>query len=221
MVRTLWAMAAFLAIVSVACNQEPKAQASFEPVQVVQLTAANGQFAPSSIVAMALRKVKLQVTSRDVEYDILIPELGVNRTRIPARGTVNVYFTPYKEGAFPFESWLQKTAKGTIVVQTRPVEADALQNPIPLTSESIAAGQQLFVRHCAQCHGELGKGDGPAVKGLNDKPADLTQPYMREVADGEIFWVVGNGWYGMPAFKHDLNEEEIWKLVNFVRSLQK
>ncbi|MCL4367677.1 MAG: c-type cytochrome [Actinobacteria bacterium] len=217
--RTLWATMAFLLIVSAACSPGPKAQASFEPVQVVAVTAVDGQFVPSKIVAMALRKVKLQVTSRDLEYDIVIPEFGVGPTRIPARGTVNVFFVPSKEGTFSFESWLQRTAKGTIVVQSRPVEADTLQNPIPSTPESVARGRQLFIQSCAPCHGTSGKGDGPAVKGLSDRPVDLTQAYMRDVTDGEMFWVIGNGWYGMPAFKNNLSEEEIWHLINYVRTI--
>ena len=40
---------------------------------------------------------------------------------------------------------------------------------------SIAWGRALFLRRCASCHGEEGKGNGPAAVALKHPPADLTQ----------------------------------------------
>jgi mono/diheme cytochrome c family protein len=36
-------------------------------------------------------------------------------------------------------------------------------------------GQKEFLRSCASCHGESGKGDGPVAKSLVKPPADLTK----------------------------------------------
>lgn len=36
-------------------------------------------------------------------------------------------------------------------------------------------GKMEFQKHCAVCHGMSGKGDGPIVEFLKQKPADLTQ----------------------------------------------
>ena len=36
------------------------------------------------------------------------------------------------------------------------------------------AGRDLFVRHCASCHGTAGKGDGPVASSLRKPPSDLT-----------------------------------------------
>jgi mono/diheme cytochrome c family protein len=38
-----------------------------------------------------------------------------------------------------------------------------------------AEGRAFFAENCVSCHGEGGKGDGPAVAGLPVKPTDLTQ----------------------------------------------
>jgi mono/diheme cytochrome c family protein len=36
-------------------------------------------------------------------------------------------------------------------------------------------GRGSYIRYCAVCHGDDGKGDGPAASELKVKPADLTQ----------------------------------------------
>jgi len=35
-------------------------------------------------------------------------------------------------------------------------------------------GRQLYAENCAQCHGPVGRGDGPWAKGMTPTPADLT-----------------------------------------------
>lgn len=96
------------------------------------------------------------------------------------------------------------------------------ENPISLSSESIAAGQTLFATHCALCHGETGKGDGPVGVTLNPRPADLTQHAIVGVhTDSQLFEWISNGFPGsqMPAFQSTLSDTERWHLVNFIRSL--
>ena len=39
----------------------------------------------------------------------------------------------------------------------------------------VGWGKELFLRHCASCHGEDGKGNGPAATALKNPPADLTR----------------------------------------------
>jgi mono/diheme cytochrome c family protein len=36
------------------------------------------------------------------------------------------------------------------------------------------SGREVFLRHCASCHGESGVGDGPVAASLRRPPADLT-----------------------------------------------
>jgi mono/diheme cytochrome c family protein len=47
---------------------------------------------------------------------------------------------------------------------------------------SIAWGKDLFLKRCASCHGEEGKGNGPAAVALKNPPADLTQISKKMVA---------------------------------------
>ena len=81
-------------------------------------------------------------------------------------------------------------------------------------------GRDLFVTHCAVCHGAGGRGDGPAAAGLLQRPADLTASHTADHTPGDIFWWVTHGLgLAMPAFGERLSVEERWDLVNFVRTL--
>jgi mono/diheme cytochrome c family protein len=47
-----------------------------------------------------------------------------------------------------------------------------------------AAGRDLYLTHCASCHGPSGRGDGPAADSMRRRPTDLTQ-FAR--ANGGVF----------------------------------
>src|SRR5262245_32673901 len=101
-------------------------------------------------------------------------------------------------------------------------EARKLKNPVPATAESIAAGQKLYQKYCRFCHGADAKGNGPmAPEGTH--PSDLTdEKWDRGSTDGEIFEVIRDGAgpkFDMKGFKSKLTEEEMWSIVNYVRSL--
>jgi mono/diheme cytochrome c family protein len=96
-----------------------------------------------------------------------------------------------------------------------------VSNPIPRSTESVAKGRELFDRHCIACHGSGGKGDGMAVASLPARPDDLsTLPPPPVFPDGIIAYRIANGAEGMPAWKNVLAENEIWDLLNFIRSLK-
>lgn len=40
---------------------------------------------------------------------------------------------------------------------------------------SLSWGKEVYLRYCASCHGEEGKGNGPAAVALKNPPADLTK----------------------------------------------
>jgi putative copper resistance protein D len=95
------------------------------------------------------------------------------------------------------------------------------RSPVPYTTASIARGANLFADNCTQCHGARGKGDGPAAKTLNVRPADLTAAHVLMHSEGEVFWWLGAGIAeaGMPGYAGRLGEDERWDLVNWVRTL--
>jgi len=95
-----------------------------------------------------------------------------------------------------------------------------LRNPIPVSAESIARGRLLFEKDCAVCHGAQGRGDGVAAAALPQRPDDLSRIAPPPIfPDGVVAYRIINGVKMMPAFKSTLSENEIWDLLNFIRSL--
>ena len=53
-----------------------------------------------------------------------------------------------------------------------PASEKAKKNPLPNDKKTIEQGEKLAKVNCASCHGNKGKGDGPAAIALNPKPAN-------------------------------------------------
>ena len=66
------------------------------------------------------------------------------------------------------------------------------QEPGRGDAESIAAGQQLYLRKCASCHGRNGEG-GPGNDLIPAAPSLLDDSWDHGSTDGEIFDNIKNG----------------------------
>jgi mono/diheme cytochrome c family protein len=104
-------------------------------------------------------------------------------------------------------------------------DAAKLKNPVPSSAASIAAGKASYTKNCQFCHGEGGKGDGKLAP-PNSHPSDLTDAkWDHGSTDGEIFTVIKDGLPPpsvMKGFKAPkLTDQQIWEVVDYVRSLKK
>lgn len=97
----------------------------------------------------------------------------------------------------------------------------ATKGPLPYSTKSIARGKQFYLLHCVECHDQDGKGLGR--RDFNGTPpADLTNPdeWLYGTSAEAIFVSVRDGSKNdMPGFKDKLQDEQIWNVVNFMRSL--
>ena len=100
-----------------------------------------------------------------------------------------------------------------------PKEAIERKNPVPKDAAAIERGQKLFEQFCANCHGKTGQGDGPLAAALKPRPANLAERAGHHV-DGDFAWKIANGRGVMPAFKNQLNENQIWELTHFIQNLK-
>jgi mono/diheme cytochrome c family protein len=107
----------------------------------------------------------------------------------------------------------------------RHADAAKMKNPAPASAESIASGRALYDRHCSECHGDTGKGDGMAGESLDERPSNLADAnWEHGSTDGEIFVVIRDGAgpkSEMKPFGKKIPERQIWDVVNFVRTLGK
>ena len=95
-------------------------------------------------------------------------------------------------------------------------------NPVKSSSESISAGKALWNQHCSACHGKTGMGDGSKAAQLKTQPSDFSAATFQSLPDGSIFYMTSEGRGDMPSFKKKLPDaNDIWDLVNFIRTLKK
>jgi mono/diheme cytochrome c family protein len=99
-----------------------------------------------------------------------------------------------------------------------PVKAAREPNPVKPTPESIAQGKKIYSYDCASCHGVNGDGKTDVAKEL--KVPDLTDPArLKDRTDGELFYILKTGHGNMPPEGDRVKPEQLWDLVNYIRSL--
>jgi mono/diheme cytochrome c family protein len=114
--------------------------------------------------------------------------------------------------------------------------SNAEPQPVPLpnapasTTESIELGRVLYEETgCGECHGTLGRGDGPSAPTLEDdlglpiRAADLTQSWTFRGGSTreDLFRTMTTGLNGTPmaAFDEALTVEQRWAITDFIESL--
>ena len=101
-----------------------------------------------------------------------------------------------------------------------PSAAPELANPVEAGSESLARGEDLYVKYCVRCHGGNGDGTGPSTHGIDTDPRKLwVWGSAGDAADGYLFSIISDGRTDMPPWGLLLSENERWDLVNYVKSL--
>ncbi len=104
-------------------------------------------------------------------------------------------------------------------------DAKSLQNPFISSGDIVATGKKLYESKafCSACHGLEGAGGTSDVLTPHggQPPTNLADAAWQAArTDGEIFWVLKHGSHGtdmapyMPLY---LTEEQVWKIVTYIR----
>jgi mono/diheme cytochrome c family protein len=119
-------------------------------------------------------------------------------------------------------SWLEKTMAEAARNMAVPASAKKMKNPVADTHENLMDAEAHWADHCATCHANNGSGDTVIGKNLYPKAPDMRKAGTQNMTDGELYYTIQNGirMSGMPAWgAAGDNDEDTWKLVNFIRHL--
>lgn len=98
------------------------------------------------------------------------------------------------------------------------------KNPMPSTAENIADGQQAFSSYCMVCHGLDGQNTGvPFANMMAPAVPSLASAEVQAYTDGQLKWIMENGIYpsGMPASRGVFSDDDMWRMVLYIRHLPK
>ena len=128
--------------------------------------------------------------------------------RVPPEGTVPRNYEPY-----PYEqAEIERAGR-------------ELKNPLPATEKVYRRGQNRFEVFCAVCHGHTGLGDGPVVPRFPAPPSLIdtngNTAATKSWSDGMFFHMITSGRGRMKGFAAQLEPEDRWAIVHYLRLLQK
>lgn len=88
---------------------------------------------------------------------------------------------------------------------------------IPERIPSLARGAEIYQTQCAQCHGSLGRGDGPQAAALDPVPANLASSDLYNQSPLDFYRRITIGVVGtaMPAFEATLSAEDRWAVASY------
>jgi cytochrome c oxidase subunit II len=177
------------------------------------------------------RPVKLILTSEDVIHDFFVPAFRTKIDVIPGR-YVQTWFHPTKTGEFhlfcaQYCGTSHANMVGTIVVLDREDYRRWLDSQ-EATGSLADQGRQLFLKfQCITCHSANSEARAPVLEDLYGRTVTLRdghrvvadEAYMRESILYPEEKIV-QGWEPiMPTFKGQANEEDLIKLIAFIKSL--
>lgn len=126
----------------------------------------------------------------------------------------------------------QTPVQGTIARGTRPFHYE------PSVRDFVRAGQELkspfdkanpvdldrarevYQTYCQVCHGASAEGDGPVVRRGFPAPPSLRFGKALNMKDGHIFYIITFGFRKMPAYASQIEPDDRWRAVAYVRKLQ-
>ncbi len=88
--------------------------------------------------------------------------------------------------------------------------------PIEITSQRVAAGEQVYAANCATCHGEV---SGPPA--LPGSPPHGEDGHTWHHADRHLFaWILDRPPAAqlMPAFRGTLSDDEVYAVLAYIKS---
>jgi mono/diheme cytochrome c family protein len=113
----------------------------------------------------------------------------------------------------------ERTVGNPALTEGRLNGKDVTDIPIPLTKALLDKGHKRFEIYCGACHGLLGDGRSLVAANMSLRPPPNLHE-RRDMTVGHYFQVVSNGYGLMPGYSAQLDIEERWAVVAYLRALQ-
>ena len=115
----------------------------------------------------------------------------------------------------------EKIAMDAVDASTDRRAPDA-KNPLAPTEANIAAGAQLYLDHCAGCHGVPSNPDSQFGRSFNPPVPEFFKD-APDMSESQNFYIIQHGirWTGMPAWGQTLSDTQIWEIVKFLGNVEK
>lgn len=176
------------------------------------------------------KPVSVTLISQDVIHSFFVPAFRIKMDVVPGRYT-QIWFNAQKEGNYRLfcsqycGTWHSRMIGTIIVMKPKDYEKWAVEK----SQEQMALrGKELFKRFaCIQCHREGGRVSSPLLNGLfgsavhlsNGQVVRADEAYIRDSIFDPGRQIVEGYSNVMPTFKHQLTEENVLELIEYIKSL--
>ena len=128
----------------------------------------------------------------------------------------------YPIGADSPPGSLERALAGRAMDRYAEKHKPAGDNPVQITSDNLTEGAKEYEEHCAFCHGGAKAKISPMQDKLNPPAPQLIDRIPHD-DEAWLFWVIKHGvrMTGMPAWDGILSDEEIWKIIAFIKRSDK
>ncbi|MGB7947917.1 MAG: cytochrome c, partial [Candidatus Binatia bacterium] len=92
--------------------------------------------------------------------------------------------------------------------------------PFPVTLAEFKRGQERFNIFCSPCHDRVGTGQGMIVRRGYRAPPSFHIDRLRQTPAGYFFDVMTSGFGVMPDYAQQIQPEDRWAIVAYIRALQ-
>ncbi len=117
-----------------------------------------------------------------------------------------------------YEKRVANMALDTYVDKHAPTQ----QNPTEVNSKNLLDGALDYEEHCALCHGGVKSRISPMASKFNPPVPQLLRRVPHD-PDQNYFWITKHGirLTGMPSWDGIISDEQIWKIVTFLKHQDK
>jgi cytochrome c oxidase subunit 2 len=176
------------------------------------------------------RAVRLRMISEDVIHSFYVPAFRMKMDVLPARYTT-LWFEATKPGRYhlfcaEYCGTDHAAMSGHVVVMQPAEYADWLSGAT--AQAPPARGEKLFAEfRCQQCHQAGREATSPSLEGLfgatvalaDGRAVRADDGYLRESIVNPMAKVTAGFQPLMPAYQDQLNEEQLFQLIDYIKSL--